>query len=99
MGRCGPGSRNRSRTFAIAPDPLRYARSPASLTEVRGRSMREPAAGATGLSGHVLENPISGERIVIRESGAQNGGRLLAFALSLPPGGPVPARHVPPAQE
>lgn len=47
----------------------------------------------------VIDNPISGERIVIRESGAQNGGRLLAFDLFLPPGGHVPARHVHPVQE
>ncbi len=49
--------------------------------------------------GRVIDNPISGERIVIRESGAQNGGRLLAFDLFLPAGGHVPARHVHPLQE
>jgi len=53
------------------------------------------AAGA----GRVIENPASGERIVIRESGAETGGRLLAFDLFLPPGGHVPARHVHPVQE
>ena len=52
-----------------------------------------------GVEGRVFENPISGERIVIRESGAHNGGRLLAFDLFLPPGGHVPARHVHPLQE
>lgn len=46
----------------------------------------------------VIENPISGERIVIRTSGAQTAGRLLSFDLSLPPGGHVPARHVHPEQ-
>jgi quercetin dioxygenase-like cupin family protein len=51
------------------------------------------------LSGHVIHNPISGERIVIRETGAQTGGRLLSFDLFLPPGGHVPARHVHPVQE
>jgi quercetin dioxygenase-like cupin family protein len=50
-------------------------------------------------AGHVIDNPISGERIVIRESGAQTGGRLLSFDLFLPPGGHVPARHVHPIQE
>ncbi len=49
--------------------------------------------------GRVIENPISGERIVIRESGAMTGGRLLSFDLFLPPGGHVPARHVHPLQE
>jgi quercetin dioxygenase-like cupin family protein len=47
----------------------------------------------------VIDNPISGERIVIRKSGAQTGGRLLAFDLFLPPGGHVPAGHVHPVQE
>jgi quercetin dioxygenase-like cupin family protein len=46
-----------------------------------------------------IHNPVSGERIVIRESGAQNGGQLLSFDLFLPPGGHVPAGHVHPAQE
>jgi quercetin dioxygenase-like cupin family protein len=47
----------------------------------------------------VIENPISGERIVIRESGADTGGRLLAFDLYLPPRGHVPAAHAHPVQE
>jgi quercetin dioxygenase-like cupin family protein len=47
----------------------------------------------------VIDNPISGERIVIRESGAQTGGRLLSFDLYLPPRGHVPAGHVHPEQE
>jgi len=51
------------------------------------------------LAGRVIDNPISGERIVIRESGAQTGGQLLSFDLFLPPGGHVPAGHVHPVQE
>jgi quercetin dioxygenase-like cupin family protein len=47
----------------------------------------------------VIDNPISGERIVIRESGEATGGRLLSFDLFLPPGGHVPAGHVHPVQE
>jgi quercetin dioxygenase-like cupin family protein len=49
--------------------------------------------------GREIVNPISGERIIIRESAAQTGGRLLAFDLFLPPGGHVPARHVHPVQQ
>ena len=49
--------------------------------------------------GRVIDNPISGERIIIRESGAQTGGALLSFDLFLPPGAHVPARHVHPVQE
>jgi quercetin dioxygenase-like cupin family protein len=51
------------------------------------------------VAGRVIDNPISGERIVIRESGAQTGGQLLSFDLFLPPGSHVPARHVHPIQE
>ena len=53
-----------------------------------------PAAG-----GRVIDNPISGERIVIRKTGADTGGTMLAFDLYLPPGGHVPAGHVHPEQE
>src|SRR5437762_4596301 len=49
-------------------------------------------------SRRVIDNPISGERIVIRTSGAQTQGRLLRFDLFLTPGGHVPARHVHPEQ-
>jgi len=49
--------------------------------------------------GHVIDNPISGERIVIRQSGADTDGRLLVFDLFLPPGGHVPATHAHPIQE
>jgi quercetin dioxygenase-like cupin family protein len=52
-----------------------------------------------GARGRVFHNPISGERIVIRQSGAETGGRLLSFDLFLPPGGHVPAGHVHPVQE
>src|SRR5437588_5670285 len=61
--------------------------------------MLEPEQGAPASPGRVIDNPISGERIVIRESGAQNGGQLLAFDLYLPPGGHVPSRHAHPVQE
>jgi quercetin dioxygenase-like cupin family protein len=51
------------------------------------------------IEGRVIDNSISGERIVIRQSGAQTGGRLLSFDLFLPPGAHVAARHVHPVQE
>jgi quercetin dioxygenase-like cupin family protein len=56
-------------------------------------------AGSLPAEGRVIVNPISGERIVIRVSGAQTGGELLIFDLYLPPGAHVPARHVHPVQE
>jgi quercetin dioxygenase-like cupin family protein len=49
--------------------------------------------------GRAIQNPISGERIVIRKTAAETGGKLLAFDLFLPPGGHVPASHVHPEQE
>lgn len=47
----------------------------------------------------VIVNPLSGERIVIRVTAAQTGGRLLAWDLYLAPGGRVPSSHSHPAQE
>jgi mannose-6-phosphate isomerase-like protein (cupin superfamily) len=47
----------------------------------------------------VIDNPVTGERIVIRQSSAQTGGRMLSFDLFLRPGGHVPAGHVHPVQE
>jgi quercetin dioxygenase-like cupin family protein len=46
----------------------------------------------------VIENPVSGERIVIRETGEQTGGELLAWELFLAPGGRVPSSHAHPEQ-
>jgi quercetin dioxygenase-like cupin family protein len=53
---------------------------------------------SSGPAGRVIDNAISGERIVIRTNATQSDGELLAFDLFLPPGGQVPARHVHPAQ-
>jgi quercetin dioxygenase-like cupin family protein len=47
----------------------------------------------------VIENPATGELIVIRQTGLETGGRLLAFELRLAPGGRVPASHLHPEQE
>jgi quercetin dioxygenase-like cupin family protein len=47
----------------------------------------------------VIDNPRSGERIVISQSGADTDGRLLAFDLFLQPGAHVPAGHSHPRQE
>jgi mannose-6-phosphate isomerase-like protein (cupin superfamily) len=50
-------------------------------------------------AGQVLENPISGEKIVFRQTAADTDGELLAFELVLAPGGAVPGAHVHPEQE
>ena len=50
-------------------------------------------------TGRVIVNPVSGERIVVRQSGRDTDGRLFAFDLFLPPGGHVPAGHAHPVQQ
>ena len=62
-------------------------------------SVGEVDTGSRAAAGRVIINPISREHIVIRQSGAQTGGRVLSFDLYLPPGAHVPARHVHPMQE
>ena len=47
----------------------------------------------------VIVNPVSGERIVVRQSGRDTEGRLFAFDLFLPAGGHVPAGHAHPVQQ
>ena len=47
----------------------------------------------------VIDNARSGERIVIRQSGSETDGQLLAFDLFLQPGAHVPAAHSHPRQE
>ena len=51
------------------------------------------------LSGQVLDNPISGERITFRKTAADTDGELLAIDLELTPDGHVPGAHVHPHQE
>jgi mannose-6-phosphate isomerase-like protein (cupin superfamily) len=47
----------------------------------------------------VIENPLSGERIWVRRSGAETGGAVLEWDLLLAPGGHVPSAHAHPVQE
>lgn len=54
----------------------------------------EPLAGLP-----VIDNPISGEKIVIRRGADATGGALLVWDLFLAPGGRVPGTHVHPEQE
>ena len=39
-------------------------------------------------AGQMVENPVTGERIVFRQTAADTGGELVAIDLSLPVGGP-----------
>lgn len=47
----------------------------------------------------VILNPVSGERIVVLQSGDETNGQALVFELCLPPGKHVPSRHTHPNQE
>src|SRR4051794_7225125 len=46
-----------------------------------------------------FHHPTTGERIMIRTSGSETAGELLAFDLFLPPHAHVPAKHAHPIQE
>ena len=50
-------------------------------------------------AGQVLENPVSGERIVFRETAGDTGGELLAIDLELSPDGHAPGVHIHPLQQ
>ena len=50
-------------------------------------------------AGQILDNPITGERIIFRKTAADTGGELLAIDLILAPDGHVPGAHVHPSQE
>ena len=49
-------------------------------------------------AGHTIDNPVTGERIVFRETSAENGGRRVLFDTYVRPGGFVAAVHVHPYQ-
>jgi len=50
-------------------------------------------------TGRIIQNPASGERIVLRRTATETGGRLCEFELHLAPGARVPAGHLHPEQE
>lgn len=47
-------------------------------------------------AGQIVDNPVSGERIVFRKTASDTGGELLSFDLYLTPDGHVPGPHVHP---
>jgi mannose-6-phosphate isomerase-like protein (cupin superfamily) len=50
-------------------------------------------------TGQILDNPVSGERIIFRKTAADTDGELLEIDLELAPNGHVPGKHVHPVQE
>ena len=59
----------------------------------------DTGGSTTTLSARTLDHPISGERFVFLESSGETDGELLAFELTLQPGGRVPGGPVHPGQE
>src|SRR5215212_5815389 len=55
-------------------------------------------AGMSIQPGQTLENPVTGERFTFIHTARSTGGELLAFDLTLRPGGAVPIPHVHPIQ-
>ncbi|MBE2316218.1 cupin domain-containing protein [Solirubrobacter sp. CPCC 204708] len=51
------------------------------------------------LSGQIIDNPVSGERITFIKTAADTGGERLEFELELAADGRVPGAHVHPEQE
>jgi len=50
-------------------------------------------------AGDIIVNPVTGERIVVLQSGQETAGELFAFELSMRPHGFVNAEHIHPKQE
>jgi mannose-6-phosphate isomerase-like protein (cupin superfamily) len=50
-------------------------------------------------SGDLLENPVTGERLVFRKTSADTGGEFVLVECIVQPGGAVAATHVHPHQE
>ncbi len=75
-----------------------YAASTARGSSAGGT--RHPRAcgycGVVAYEGQAIDNPMTGERIVFRETGRTTGGRVLRFELFVSPGGRVggaPHKH------
>lgn len=50
-------------------------------------------------AGQILDNPVTGERIIFRKTAADTNGELLEIDLELAPDGQVPGKHVHASQE
>jgi quercetin dioxygenase-like cupin family protein len=53
----------------------------------------------TSKAGDVVENPVTGERVVVRVGTEDSGGRMLVADAYVRPGGAVTGEHVHPAIE
>ena len=50
-------------------------------------------------AGDIIDNPVTGERIIVLQSGQETAGKLFVFELSLRPHAFVNAEHIHPLQE
>ena len=50
-------------------------------------------------AGDIIDNPVTGERIIVLQSGQETGGKLFTFELSMRPNGFVNVEHIHPMQE
>jgi quercetin dioxygenase-like cupin family protein len=55
--------------------------------------------GIMARKGDVIENPITGEKIVFLQTAKDTNGEILKFDLFVQPGGFVPAEHIHPKQD
>src|SRR6516225_6425467 len=76
---------------AARSQPMSTSSGSISSSDRGGGTMRIHA-------GHTIDNPVTGERIVFRETSAENGGRRVLFDTYVRPGGFVAAVHVHPYQ-
>jgi quercetin dioxygenase-like cupin family protein len=64
-----------------------------------GRAVRASGGERTSRAGDVAENPVTGERVVVRVGTEDPGGELLVAELFVRPGGAVAGEHVHPSIE
>jgi hypothetical protein len=62
-----------------------------------GRAVRASGGERTSRAGDVAENPVIGERVVVRVGTEDPGGELLVAELFVRPGGAVAGEHVDPS--
>src|SRR3990172_1055205 len=89
-------SRRSVRTTGMAMSATGYHNERVSGVYYRRTPQRRYAMAKQG---DVIENPVTGERIVFRQTSAGTNGELLQFELTLKPHGFVPVEHVHSRQE
>jgi len=100
--RPGAGSAVAPSPFAPAADdaePLPSQPWGAHIDRRAGLTRRTTEGATMARTGQILDNPVTGERIVFLRTAADTGGATLEFDLELAADGRVPGAHVHPEQE